>query len=385
MWAAKCTNLLQNKSPDFELCVFFDGTFHRSQLVLTQTPFLLASNSMLNHTKKICHSALLLLSWCIVASSVVAQSPIAVLPYESENNRIRLAFKLEGKPIKMLLDSGATTTVLFTDDKQQFQSIDAGEAASISFPAMAKVVQGTRVTGLELATGGMKISLSRAILIEDKHELREKLILRYDGILGQEFFENYAIAVDPELQTLTLYENGTDLGANYRSHHRLYFQGTAAHVRFTSKLPWENKPSLKEMLLDTGYPGALVIWDKKHFERAAANQNRKKLIATNTGISSRANFRFGKMKFMNSPIFLGANPPPQITDRNGLMGAAVLNNFYYAIDFKSKSLWVSSKEKSGFTRTIDGTLYTPNGEDVVFEDFKEKPSVVIKQIYKFNE
>ncbi len=320
----------------------------------------------------------------VLSAGAPAQSPIAVIPYESENNRIRLLLSLDGAELKMLLDSGATTTILFADDRPQFQSLSISGVSSVSFPAMAQVVSGARLSNLELTVSDLKISLNKAILMYDKSDLRQKLVLRYNGILGQEFFAKYTIAVNPDTQTLSLYHAGTDLGAGYKSHHRLYFQGTAAHVRFTSKLPWESRPSVKEMLLDTGYPGALVIWDKKHFEKAAVNQNRKKLITSNTGISSRANFRFGTLKFMNSPIFLGANPPPQITDRNGLMGAAVLNNFHYAIDFKNESLWVASKEYSGFTKTIDGTLYTPNGEDVVFEDFKIKPSVVIKQIYKFD-
>lgn len=334
-------------------------------------------------TRKTYLSFVLLLVFSTVSCGLSAQSPIAVLPYESEHNRIKLTFTLEGEQVKMLLDSGATTTVLFSAKQEQFQSLEAAGTSSVSFPAMAKVIQGTRLSGLRLRTQNLTVDLERAVLIDSKYDLRKKLILRYDGILGQEFFESFALAVDPEAKTLTLYEKGTNLGKKYRSHHRLYFQGSAAHVRFTSKLPWERKTSVKEMLLVTGYPGALVIWDKKHFNKAAAKQNRKKLVATNTGISSMANFKFGKMKFMNSPIFLGANPPPQITDRNGLMGAAVLNNFYYAIDFTNKNLWVSSKDVPGYTRTIDGTLYTPNGEDAVFEDFKERPSVQIKQVVKF--
>jgi len=339
---------------------------------------------MKKRANKTWHLMIVLLAISSVSAGSFAQSPIAVVPYEFENNRIRLSLSLDGAELKMLLDTGASTTILFADERPQFQSLIISGVSSVSFPAVAQVVKGARLDNLELTASAFKISLNNAILIDDKHDLRRQLLLRYDGIIGQEFFANYAVAINPEAQTISLYPRGTDLGDNYRSHHRLYFQGTAAHVRFTSKLPWEERPSLKEMLLDTGYPGALVIWDKKHFNKAANGQNRKKLISSNTGIASRANFRFGKLKFMNSPIFLGANPPPQITDRNGLMGAAILNNFHYAIDFESKSLWVSTKENVGFIRTIDGTLYTPNGEGVIYEDFKIKPSVEIKQIYKFD-
>ncbi len=320
-----------------------------------------------------------------IGSGVDGQAPITVLPYERENNRIRLSLNFDGVEVKMLLDSGATTTILFADKSSKFQRPTTTDPVSISFPALNQTIKGARLDGLRLTAPGLEFTARNTVLLKDKAGLRNKLVLRYDGILGQEFFASYAIALDPEKRTLTLYAKGTDLGEFYRSKHRLHFQGTAAHVRFTSKLPWETSPSLKEMLLDTGYPGALVIWDKKHFDKAAKKQNRKQLIAENTGISSRANFRFGTLKFVNSPIFLGANPPPQITDRNGLMGAAVLNNFYYAIDFTSRKLWISSKKTSGYTKVIDGTLYTPNGENAVYEDFKDKPSVSIRQVIKFED
>lgn len=347
-------------------------------------PDVLACFGMYMRFNKSYFALVMFLALLIVSTSTHGQTPITILPYERENNRIRLTLGLNGAEVKMLLDSGATTTILFAGASSKFQRPATKGPVSISFPAINQTLKAARIHGLKLTAPDLEFTASSAVLMDDKTGLRNKLVLRYDGILGQEFFANYTIALDPEKRTITLYEKGTDLGKYYRSKHRLYFQGTAAHVRFTSKLPWENSPSLKEMLLDTGYPGALVIWDKKHFDKAAKNQNRKQLIAENTGISSRANFRFGRMKFMNSPIFLGANPPPQITDRNGLMGAAVLNNFYYAIDFTSKKLWVASKETSGYTKVIDGTLYTPNGEDAVYENFKDKPSVSIKQIYKFD-
>lgn len=348
-------------------------------------PYLLACFGMIMRFNKPYLLLAMFLVLFSVSTNVHGQTPITVLPFERENNRIRLILSLDGAPVKMLLDSGASTTILFSGTASKFRLPETTDEVSVSFPALNQTVTAKRISGLILKGPGVEFTANNAVLMDDKTGLRNKLVLRYDGILGQEFFASYTIAHDPEENTITLYEKGTDLGGKYRTTHRLYFQGKAAHVRFTSKLPWEKRPTLKEMLLDTGYPGALVIWDKKHFQQAAKKQNRKKLIASNTGISSRANFRFGRLKFMNSPIFLGANPPPQITDRNGLMGAAVLNNFYYAIDFNSEKLWVASKETSSYTRIFEGTLYTPNGEDAVYEDFKDKPSVSIKQVIRLKD
>lgn len=55
----------------------------------------------------------------IFASSMTAQSRqdvIATIPFEFENNRIRLTVDMDGAQLKVLLDSGASTSVLFDDE-----------------------------------------------------------------------------------------------------------------------------------------------------------------------------------------------------------------------------------------------------------------------------
>lgn len=217
--------------------------------------------------------------------------------------------------------------------------------------------------------------------MEGENTIQSQLMLGYDGILGQEFFTQYTIEVDTANHKINLYPIGTDLSLKYRASHKLYMQDTAPHVRLTSKLPWEESPSLKEVLVDTGYPGAMVIWNKNHYNSAAKRQKKKDLIAENKGIVTRASFRFGKLFFRNTPIFLGAIPPFQSGERDGIIGGNILNNFKYAIDFKSQKLWMLSRAEEGNRfLVIDSAIYPPNDEDFVIQDFKEIPSSILKRV-----
>ena len=130
----------------------------------------------------------------------------------------------------------------------------------------------------------------------------------------------------------------------------------------------------KEMLIDTGYPGAIVFWDSMHYRRAA--KLTPEVYASNAAIVGRVSFRFGKLTFNHTPVYLGAYPPRQIGKRDGLIGATILNNFRYAFDFTGEQMWMlSNSHDVGFNRMTDNTFYPPNDDAFIFSDFAEALSV----------
>lgn len=186
-------------------------------------------------------------------------SPLFTAPFEYENNRIRLTVEIAGVPLTMLLDSGASTTVLFSNMQQAIAALPTQGNKTVMFPALDEKLQAKKLTEVKATLHDHEFTLSDLVLLDDKTDLRARLLLRYDGILGQEFFRKFTIAVDPAAKTLTLYPAGTDLRHLYRNEYPLYLQDDAPHIRFRSKMPWEKNPSMKEMLVDTGYPGAIVF------------------------------------------------------------------------------------------------------------------------------
>lgn len=306
----------------------------------------------------------------------------AEIPFEFENNRIRLTMELQGTAITMLLDSGASTSILFGHDHDLITSLKAVGKTAILFPALDERIEGDTIENVELLLAGEPILLEKMVRLDSKSDLRARLLLRYDGILGQEFFQQFAIEIDPAARVLRLYDRGSDLSALYRTTHTLYMQDDAPHIRFRSKMPWETMPSTKEMLVDTGYPGAIVFWDSTHYRKAA--KLTPEAYRDSAAIVGRASFSFGRLKFLGTPVYLGAYPPKQVGKRDGLIGASILNNFSYAIDLTSRKMWMLSiAEGSNYSRQIDGTFYPPNDDDYVFSAFTPRlsiaPTTVVRQ------
>ncbi len=312
-----------------------------------------------------------------------APKPILEVPFQFENNRIRLTMELNGVPLLMLLDSGASTSVLFAHEDPAVNSIAVTGKRSILFPALDEAIEGSSLAEADFLLAGMTIKLSEIVRLDDKSNLRARLLLRYDGIIGQEFFRNYTVQINPATRVMSLYAKGTNLSELYKTEHVLYMQDDAPHIRFRSKMPWEENPSMKEMLVDTGYPGAVVFWDSSHYRKAGKLTPDAR--APGTAIVGRASFRFGRLRFMDTPVYLGAYPPKQVGKRDGLIGATMLNNFTYAIDITGQKMWMLSKaEASGFSRTLDGTFYPPNDDEYVFSIFENPGAGGFKQVIKNN-
>lgn len=323
----------------------------------------------------------LLFTVSALTASAADRAPVLTVPYALSNNRIELTLELDGESLSLLLDSGASTSVFFADKASSVASLKGTKSADINFPALNQKLKAERLMPFALLHGKRRLEITKAVRLKDHGELRARLLLRHDGILGREIFETHTVEVDAGRRVLRLYPPGTDLSKEYRSAFQLFFQGTAPHIRFRSQLPWENSPSLKELLIDTGYPGAMVIWNDRHFRKAAKREKKSQLVKENIGIVGRARFKFGKLIFRNTPVFLGANPPDQENERDGLIGGTILNNFSYAIDFHNERIFMlARRDGGGFARQLDGTIYVPNNEEVIVTDFAMRESAAPKQI-----
>jgi hypothetical protein len=326
---------------------------------------------------------LLHVSWAPCLAAEFDIEPIAHIPYEAENNRIRLNAELNGTPITLLLDTGASTSILFAEMQPMFATLDNIGSTQVTFPAVDQTFSGDRLAPYSLQFGNLAFPITKSLRIANKSSLPTQLMLRYDGILGQEFFLAYTIAVNHIEKILTLYPAGTDLTKFYRTTHKLIMRGSAPHIRFRSQLSWEDQPTVKEFMIDTGYPGAMVIWSPKHFKQATTAKENEELKALNKGIVTRSVIRFGRLKYMNTPVFLKANPPYQMIERDGLIGGLLLNNSNYAIDFSSEKLWIlPHSDKKGILRQLDNIIYPPNNEDFIIKDYPDEISTVMKTVIK---
>lgn len=310
----------------------------------------------------------------VVAEEAAA---IAELPITLRHNRIHVEMTVHGTPVKLLLDTGASSTILFGTGKLDPNLLPPGDMLDISFPAFRTAASGRRLPPTRFEAGSLTFVSDRTIFIESRDDITGSGEEIFDGILGRDFFEAFIIEIVPSEEVMLIYENGTKVGARFRMRHQLYMDGGSPYLMHRSRLPWETRRTPKKLLLDTGYPGGIVLWDETHFTQATTLQEREQLRADNKGIIYYGTVRFGRLIFKNIPIFLGPTAPARTDGRHGIIGASMFLPFRYAFDFQRKSLWLMPRVRSygiGFQISND-VIYTPGDEEFIIKDFGPKPEI----------
>jgi len=293
--------------------------------------------------------------------------PLASLPTETINNRLVVVLPVAHYELRMVLDTGATSTALFQSSEHEFADLKKTGSAQIIFPALDESVTGSKLEQIDIKFGRHIYSPKELLLIHKRPPIGDRLNFKFDGVLGQDFFMEYVVEVNPKNQTINLHPKGTNLRRYFFTRTRLTLKDTSPYILFKNKFPWERRSSKKQLLLDTGFPGLMVVWNETHFKLAAGSSNVEKYKAENRGIFTRADFTIGKLKFYRAPIFIAANIPIQAQKRDGIIGANVVNQFHHVIDFSNGQLLLGAS-RYNYDR-IDGTFYVPNNETYIFKRF----------------
>ena len=316
-------------------------------------------------------------------SKKLKPAPLAELSISILNNRIQFKLTADGVPLNALLDTGATSTIFFHSEKlQAFRPKIDGEAV-ISFPAVGRSILGQRIKSVTIRAGNFEFTSRGGLLIKDEALVNTQLEAEYDVILGQDFFRNYTVEIDPGVKKLWLYTPGTDLSKYYNSKAKLNMEGHTPHLILYSQMPWEDHKTRKALLLDTGYPGSMVLWSKRHYRQATLQGQIVSRNENSQGIISHIKLIFGELTFNNIPVFIAKKVPDQLLKRDGLVGASLLAQYRHVIDFtRAQLLMTPVYGASGEPlQIIDGIVYTPNNEmfDVktYYPDMPVFPTLII--------
>lgn len=301
-------------------------------------------------------------------------APIASVPIDLTDNRIHAAFVIDGKPQRLLLDTDASTSLLF--ESSGVQTGNRGEGVAISFPALASSATGYRLSGLNIKAGEFSFTSETTLFIGGDEPVISDIGGKFTGILGRDFLRRFVVEIVPSEKLMKLYPPGTDLSPHYRLKHALIMQAGSPYIIHRFRLPWETWPTQKKLLLDTGYPGGVVLWNDRHFDRATKPKEQQELKEARKGIVYFGIVKFGKLLFRNIPVFVGPSVPDQLEDRDGLIGASMFLPFRYVIDLPGEQLLLQPRVRYGGLgfQISNEVIYTPDDEDFVIKDFRPKPS-----------
>ena len=148
-----------------------------------------------------------------LAASPMAQAPakaassvIAAIPFELNNKHIMLKGKVNGKPITFVLDTGDQVAIVDLDLARRMNLDLSGEVrvggagASISTGAFVKNGSFT-IDGLEGFSQPVRMALPLG------KTLSPRAGRDFEGIIGQEFIQQFVIEIDYLAQVLKLHDN----------------------------------------------------------------------------------------------------------------------------------------------------------------------------------
>ena len=142
---------------------------------------------------------LILILLLLAARSSTAQPGVVRLPFRAVNSLILVEAKVNGRPVTLLLDTGANKTIL-----------NAKAYGIVNLPVSQTVNRGPGIVGnalrlrvdLELAHGFL---FSQPVSVMNLDELAQRFGIHFDGLLGQDILNQFrSMRIDYKTHTIEL-------------------------------------------------------------------------------------------------------------------------------------------------------------------------------------
>src|SRR4026208_228838 len=145
-----------------------------------------------------------------VAAQGAAQAPAASsvrakIPFELNNKHIMLKAKVDGKPITFVLDTGDQVAIVDLDLARRMNLALSGEVrvgGAGAATSTGSMVQGSSVTidGLEGFSQPVRMALPLGKVLSPRAGRS------FEGIIGQEFIQQFVVEIDYLAQVMTLHD-----------------------------------------------------------------------------------------------------------------------------------------------------------------------------------
>lgn len=304
-----------------------------------------------------------------LANAKDAPTPKAIFDAHLVNHRLFLKARgPDNRPLKLLLDTGATATVLFDEDTPP--EISEPGISMVNFPALHITTPGRIIEGFNLSIEDIDLGVIKALSVHDAlaHEIEPAI--GFDGVLGRDIMDKYIIDIDSKKKLVKLWEKGSDLSHFFPMIAPLHSDANRPVVDLRLSLPWDKKARTKNLMLDSGFAGTLVLWQNKRFLTAVRS-------TFETPLFLRANyavvmdFSFAGVKLQKTPAYMVIRhqipmDETEIEKSDGLIGMAFMSLFHYAIDMEGKKLYLKAykKRRPSEQVTKDMLKYAPNDRQV---------------------
>lgn len=282
------------------------------------------------------------------AQATASSSVRAKIPFELNNKHIMLKGKVDGKPITFVLDTGDQVAIVDLDVAKRMNLALSGEVrvggagAAISTGSMVQNASFT-IDGLEGFSQPVRMALPLGRVLSPRAGRN------FEGIIGQEFIQQFVVEIDYLAQTLTLHDkerfsyNGSGESVPIKlMHGHPILEAEVTPVGSTA-------PLKGRFVLDTGAGLALALYSPFVSEHGLLGPETKTIRSLGgAGAGGETTGRIGRvteLKIGNytikSPVTMfsqdkaGAFASDQLA---GNIGARVVNKFRLFLDYDRKRI-----------------------------------------------
>lgn len=275
-----------------------------------------------------------------------------------KNNRIFLPIRDgNGKRQMMLFDTGATTTVFFTEDEDL--SPEQANVKLVNFPALNIKTYGRAATASGITIKGQKIPPHEVIHVRRSMVGEIEPEMFFDGILGQHLLTEYIVEIDVKKQRMTLWDKKTPISHRFSTERNITSDQGRPVILLEAEFPWDRRERKQRLMLDSGYAGSMVIWQTPKFVKKISNilyasdRNRNYAMIMDMGFSG--------AKLKRAPVFV-MKRDTHAEQQDGIIGMAMMSMFHFAIDMERGKLYLNKFGSYNFelARAIEILRYAPN-------------------------
>lgn len=259
------------------------------------------------------------------AGPSVLASDSAEIPFRFDDGFIRVEVETQAspRPLSMLLDSGASVSILNFDTARRL-NVRAGQALSIR--GVAADSDAHEIQPLQTTVSG--IDCGDIALTADMSHASRLCAEPIDGLIGVDFFRERVVQIDYARQCIRLLSRAPEKGAAFRLPLKIINDVACVGVGV-------NGSSARWTRLDTGCNDALHWVVPRSVRRQKPNSASVGFV-TNTRDMTLARVALGKRQLDSIPTALHGRS--LFEGEAGLLGNGILCRFTVVVDWPGKSL-----------------------------------------------
>lgn len=299
------------------------------------------------------------------------------IPFELSHNLIIVDVIFNGVNLKMIADTGASKSVVFSLPNNESMVIKEANLITISGAGISEKIQGYLSKNNKLQIGKYFDYDFETIFVFDRDiSLVNRLGIPINGILGSSFFKNYLIEIDYQKKIITLYKSPKEkLKKSYFSS-KIEIDNDRPYIYVKSK-HGNTKVNFK-LLFDTGLSDGLWLFENDSIKCNTtffSDYLGKGLSGDIYGKKSRVqeiNFDNYKLQdvLVSYPDVTFFDKKTILQNRNGYLGGGIIHRFNWIIDYKEQKIYF--KKNNLFDEPFDYNMAGIEVQHSGFQVVKEK-------------